>query len=56
LIDPHRSDPHRGVAYALPAHDGARSGVRIGIAGWAMPGVLSDKSPERQSHLEQYAR
>jgi len=34
----------------------ANDGVRIGIAGWAMPAALSDKSPERQSHLEQYSQ
>ena len=33
-----------------------KNGVRIGIAGWAMPATLSDKSPEAQSHLEQYSR
>jgi uncharacterized protein YecE (DUF72 family) len=29
---------------------------RIGIAGWAMPAELSDKSPEPQSHLAQYSQ
>jgi uncharacterized protein YecE (DUF72 family) len=42
------------------AHDGVCNGacnrVRIGIAGWAMPAAFSDKSPERQSHLEQYSQ
>jgi uncharacterized protein YecE (DUF72 family) len=38
------------------ADDGVCNGVRIGIAGWAMPAALSDKSPERQSHLEQYSQ
>jgi uncharacterized protein YecE (DUF72 family) len=38
------------------ANDGACNGARIGIAGWAMPGALSDKSPGRHSHLEQYSQ
>jgi uncharacterized protein YecE (DUF72 family) len=39
----------------LAANDGACN-VRIGIAGWAMPAALSDKSPEPLSHLEQYSQ
>jgi uncharacterized protein YecE (DUF72 family) len=34
----------------------AKGAVRIGIAGWAMPAALSDKSPQAESHLEQYSR
>jgi uncharacterized protein YecE (DUF72 family) len=33
-----------------------KNGVRVGIAGWAMPATLSDKSPQAQSHLEQYSQ
>jgi uncharacterized protein YecE (DUF72 family) len=40
--------------YRMPV--AGKSVVRIGIAGWAMPATLSDKSPEAQSHLEQYSR
>jgi uncharacterized protein YecE (DUF72 family) len=44
------------VPFAERVPIAGNGGVRIGIAGWAMPGTLSDKSPDRQSHLEQYSQ